>query len=67
MKKWICRFIGHQYSVWMMFDSPHEKGIVYVCSRCDKVAGDMTFPCGINFDELEPYEYKCKKHTRESI
>ena len=67
MKRWICRFIGHQYRIWMLFDSPHEQGIVYVCSRCEKVAGNMTFPCEIDFDKTEPLEDECKNDTSNSI
>ena len=51
----------------MLFDSPHEQGIVYVCSRCEKVAGNMTFPCEIDFDKTEPLEDECKNDTSNSI
>lgn len=53
-KKWICRFVGHEYRVWMLFAEPNKDGIVFVCSRCDKVSGNMTFPCDVDFDKKEP-------------
>lgn len=52
-KKFRCRFFGHHLKLWSM-SNREEKAPVYVCLRCDKVSGIITFPCEINFDELEP-------------
>ena len=41
MRKLRCLIFGHNLRLWMMYDKPHKKAEIYVCSRCDKVTGRL--------------------------